>query len=156
MGFLDTIKQKLGIGGVKMQVTLPGKIERDSGTFSGTIALTTKTDQYITELEIEMIEEWSIGKGENKEQKTFELGKALVAKEFSIKPGEIKTFNFTLEYELINSENDDLKEGNAVQKGLGKFGSFLDGENSKYFVKTSCDVKGVIFSPSESTEIKLS
>ena len=156
MGFFDKVKKVLGIGGVKMKVEMPlVQFQKGSGEVSGKITLTTQTDQFIKDITVKVSEDWTTGRGDEKQTKTFTLGEVTVAQGFDIKAGETKEYSFKCPYQNIKSENDSLKEGGSVQKTLGKLGAFMDVEKSKYEVVVHCDVKGVLMSPSETIKIQM-
>jgi sporulation-control protein spo0M len=155
MGFFQTIKNKLGIGGVKVKLEVPGQVAKDAGSVSGKVILTSKSDQEIVELEVKMIEEYTTGRGEDKKTKEFTLGEVKVPCGFTIKAGETKEVAFTLPFEILKSSNDRLKEKGGVMGAMGSIGAFANNEKSEYFVDADVDVKSAALDPSDKKEIKL-
>ena len=74
MGFFGKIKQFLGIGTVKVTATVPGSFSVDDPTISGSVELLAKSDQEVVGVTVRFQEKWSTGRGENKTEKTFDLG----------------------------------------------------------------------------------
>ncbi|MCB9235362.1 MAG: sporulation protein [Bacteroidia bacterium] len=155
MGFFDKIKNKLGIGGVKVELKVPGQVEKASGVISGTVILTTKSDQEIKEIEIKVLEEYTTGRGDDKKTKTFTLGSVKMSDVFPIKTGETKEVPFTVNFEILKSNNDELAEKGGALGTLGKLGKFASNEKSAYFVEADVDVAAAALDPSDKKEIRM-
>lgn len=154
MGFFQNLKNKLGIGGVKVSLQVPGQVAKDAGTVEGKIILTTKSEQEIVSFKVKMVEEYTTGRGDDKKTKEYELGTTTGTCGFTLKPGETKELTFSLPFSIIKSSNDELKEKGGAMGALGKLGSFADNEKSKYFVDADVDVKSAALDPSDKKEIK--
>lgn len=156
MGFLQKIKNKLGIGGVKVNLEIPREVpKQDSGEIDGKILLTTKSEQEIVSVVVKMIEEYTTGRGDSQSTSDIELGDVELPGGFSIKPGETKELAFTVPYALVKSSNDELKEKGGALGALGKASAFASGEKSKYFVEADVDVKSAALDPSDKKQVKL-
>lgn len=155
MGFFQNLKNKLGIGGVSVNLEVPGQIAKDSGTVSGKIVLTTKSDQELVSYKVKIYEEFTTGRGDDKKTKNFDLGTISAPLGYSIKPGESKEIEFSLPFNVLKSNNDELKEKGGVLGALGKMGSFADNEKSVYFIDAEVDVKAAALDPSSKKEIRL-
>jgi hypothetical protein len=155
MGFFSSIKDKLGIGGVKVVLDVPGNVEKSSKQFDGKVTLTSKSDQFVIDLTVKLIEKYTTGRGEEKKTKEFDLGVVKVPCNFDIKTGETKVIPFTLNFEILKSSNDELKEKGGVMGGIGKLGSFANNEKSEYSVIATADVKSAALDPNDIKDIKL-
>jgi hypothetical protein len=155
MGFFQTIKNKLGIGGVKVALQAPGQVAKSAGTIEGKITLTTKSEQEVVSVKVKIIEEYSTGRGEEKKTKEFTLGETNVSGAFTIKPGETKELSYNLPFSVIKSNNDELKEKGGALGALGKVSSFASNEKSDYYVVANADVKSAALDPSDRKQIKL-
>jgi len=155
MGFLQTIKNKLGIGGVKVELQVPGQVAKDLGLISGKLVLTTKSEQEITEIVVSLKEEYTTGRGEEKKTKEFTLGELKMPVNFTIKPGEIKEIPFDLSFKLIKSDNDEFRERGGAMGALGSMAAFANNEKSEYAVEAHVDVKSAALDPSDEKKIKL-
>ncbi|MDC8004621.1 sporulation protein [Aureisphaera galaxeae] len=155
MGFLKKFKDKLGIGGVKVELKVPGQIAKDSGIIEGTVVLTTKSEQEVVDITVQLLEEYTTGRGDDKQEKEFELGEVKVPGGFSIAPGDTKEVPFSLPFTLVKSNADDLKEMGGALGTLGKLGKFANNEKSSYFVDAEADVKSAALDPSDKKEVKL-
>jgi len=155
MGFFQTLKNKLGIGGVSVRLEVPGQVGKDAGQIQGKMVLTSKSDQDVVSLKIRLVEEYTTGRGDEKTTKEFDLGVVNINQPFAIKSGETKEVAFTLPFTVLKSNNDELKEKGGALGALGKMASFADNEKSKYFVVADADVKSAAIDPSDKKEIRL-
>ncbi|MEL6810286.1 MAG: sporulation protein [Bacteroidota bacterium] len=155
MGIFKKFKDKLGIGGVKVELKVPGQISKDNGIVEGTVVLTTKSEQEVIDITVQLLEEFTTGRGDDKEEKEFELGEVKIPAGFSIAPGETKEVPFSLPFTLVKSNADDLKEMGGALGTLGKLGKFANNEKSSYFVDAEADVKSAALDPSDKKEVKL-
>ncbi len=135
---------------------IPKESKKEDSQVAGKLKLFSKSEQEILSIELEMVEEWSIGRGEDKITREFVLGELdLVEENFKINSGETKEYDFILKYELVKSKNDKMKDKGGVSGALGKAGSFLDAEKSVFYVIADVDVKGTALDPGDKQRIKL-
>ena len=155
MGFFQTIKNKLGIGGVKVSLQVPGQVAKDSGKAEGKVILTSKSDQDVKEIVVKFLEEYTTGRGDSKKTTKLELGVVTIPAGFAIKSGETKEIPFTVPFTLIKSNNDSLKEKGGALGALGSISAFASNEQSKYFIEADADVAAAALDPSDKKEIRL-
>ncbi len=155
MGFIQTIKNKLGIGGVKVSLQVPGQIAKDKLVVDGKITLTSKSDQEVVSYTLKLVEVYTTGRGDDKKTTELELGQIKVNNSFVIKAGDTKEFDFSLPFALVKSDNDELKEKGGAMGALGKLGSFANNEKSTYFVNAEVDVKSAALDPSDKKDIRI-
>ena len=155
MGFFKKVKDKLGIGGVKIAINAPGQISKDEGKVTGQFTLTTKSDQDVKTMEVKLIEKYSTGRGEDKTTNEFTLGRQNFNEGFSIKEGEEKTFDFDFPFELLKSKNDKLKDAGGAIGAIGSVGKFANNEKSSYEIEVEVDVAAAALDPSESVNVKI-
>ncbi len=155
MGFFSKIKNTLGIGGVKVDLHVPGQVDKTSGTIAGKVVLTTKSEQEIVDIKIKVMEKYTTGRGEEKVSREFELGKIHVPDRFSIKPGETKEVPFSVPFTMLKSENDKFAEKGGALGALGKMGKFANAEKSYFTVVADVDVKAAALDPSDKKAIKM-
>lgn len=155
MSFFSKIKNQLGIGGVKVVLQLPIHAEKAKGILEGKVVLTTKSEQYITDIKVKMTEDFTTGRNESKETKKIELGKIDIPAGFVIKPGDEKVIPFSLQFALHKTNADELKEMGGAFGAIGKLGAFANNEKSEYYVEADVDVKNVTLDPSDKKPIKI-
>jgi hypothetical protein len=155
MSLFAKIKQFFGFVGVKVELSVPGQAAKAAGSIPGKVALLAEQPQKIVSLKVSMVEEWSIGRGEQKTEKRFDLGEVTVAQDFSIAQGERREFDFTLPFELVKSEQDRLMDKGGALGALGAVGKFAGGEKSTYRVIATADVAGAALDPNAVKDIRL-
>lgn len=155
MGLFQTIKSKLGIGGVKVVLEVPGQVSKTSEKISGKLILTTKSEQEITEIEISLKEEYTTGRGDDEKKKEFTLGELKMPVNITIRPGETKEVPFDLSFKLIKSNNDELRDKGGAMGALGSMAAFANNEKSEYTVEAHVDVKSAALDPMDSKTIKM-
>ncbi|MCU0437855.1 MAG: sporulation protein [Raineya sp.] len=153
MSFLAKIKQFFGLGTVSVKLQMPNTFKIEDGQISGKILVEGKSDQTVTEVEVEFKENWTTGRGDDKKEKELELG-TIKLPGFTIKSGEKKEIDFTLPFTYSKSSNEDMASKGGVMGGLGKLAQFADGEKSTFKVLVTVDVKGATFDPNDSLELK--
>lgn len=155
MGIFQKIKSKLGIGGVKIQIDMPGQISIEGGMVEGRFTLTTKSDQEIKSMEVNLIERYTTGRGDDKKTKEFTLGSQKYNAESAIKTGEQQVHDYSFPFELLKSTNDELAEKGGAMGKIGKLGKFAKNEKSEYVVEVNVDVKAAAIDPTEEVDVKL-
>lgn len=153
MSFFAKIKQFFGAGTVKVTLNAPATFNTNDGTIEGTIHLEAKSDQTIVSLKVELKEEYTTGRGDDKTTKTLEIGE-LKLPGFDMKTGEVKDVPFKLNYSYAKSENEALAEKGGVMGGIGKLGAFASGEKSEFKLWATADVKGAALDPNDFKELK--
>jgi hypothetical protein len=155
MGFLQTIKNKLGIGGVKVALHVPGQVSKNEGLIKGKIVLTSKSDQELLSMKVVLKEKYTRGRGEDKTTKEFILGEYKANLLYTINAGQEKEVHFDLKFELIKSNSDELKDMGGAMGKLGSLAAFANNETSEYLVEASVDVKSAALDPSDEKPVKL-
>lgn len=153
MSFFNKIKQFFGIGTVSVKIEAPATFKTEDGIIKGNVNITAKSDQVLEYVEVELKEEWSEGRGDEKTEKTFSIGK-LKLPGFEMKSGETKSVPFELAYTYSKSSNEDLAGKSGVLGGLGKMAQFATNEKSSFTLIATADVKGATFDPNDVLEIK--
>lgn len=154
MSFWNKVKQFFGIGGVKLQLQVQPSYSKKEGLIQGKITITTKSPQTLQEIKLKLEEVWHTGRGDQKTSKTFQLGSSSIPG-FTIQPGESKTIDFTLPFEILKSEADRLKEKGGFVGSLGKLEAFANAESSSYTIIASAETQGTAFSPNDLKSIQL-
>jgi len=155
MGIFKKFKDKLGIGGVKVELKIPGQVSKDASTIEGTVILTTKSEQEVIDITVQVLEEFTTGRGDDSSEKEFELGEVKVPCNFTINPGETKEVSFSVPFNLVKSNAEELSEKGGALGALGKLGKFANNEKSNYFVDAEADVKSAALDPSDKKPFKL-
>jgi hypothetical protein len=148
MGFFGKVKQFFGAGTVKVEIVTSETFVIDERLIKGSLTITGKSDQLITDIEIKLEESFTIGKGEDKKTKNFTWGEMKLPG-FEIKADEVKNIPFELPFDYSKSKNEEMTDKGGIVGGLGKVSSFMDGEKSTYKLVATADVKGAAFDPND-------
>ena len=155
MGFMAKVKQWFGIGGVDVQLQCENQIAKQAGLVNGAVTLTSKSDLHVLTVDVKMVEEFTTGRGDDKETEELELGTISLGGAFDIKAGETKTVQFQLPFQLLKSNADDLKERGGALGALGSMAKFANAEQSEFYVVADCDVKGTALDPGDRKQVQL-
>ena len=153
MSFFNKIKQFFGIGTITVKIEAPATFKTEEGIIKGAVNLTAKSDQVLEYVEIELKEDWTEGRGDDKTEKTFSIGKVKLPG-FEMKSGETKSLPFELAFTYSKSSNEDLAGKGGMLGGLGKMAQFATNEKSSFSLVATADVKGATFDPNDIFEIK--
>ncbi len=152
MGLWDTVKGWFNIGGVSVKLRdVNPLVSKSKHQINGKVLLTTKTEKHVLSLNYKFVLRRTKGSGQDRESKDYTLGEASYDQPFDIKPGETKTFDFTIPYALEQS----LKDMGGVLGAIGKIGAFATNEKDEYFVQAICDVKGTPFDPADKVPVTI-
>jgi hypothetical protein len=155
MSLFSKVKQFFGAGTVKVDLSVPPQVQKAGLQLAGSVALNAVSDQHVLEVTVKLTEHWSTGRGAEKKEREYELGKVAIASAFDMKQGEQRSLDFVLPFQLIKSGNDVLKEAGGAFGMLGKAAAFVSAESSTYKVTAKADVKGAALDPSASKPILL-
>lgn len=156
MSIFKKIKQGLGIGTVSLSLEVPPTVSEGSGQILGRVTVEAKSDQQISSLHFKLIEEYTTGRGDDKQTKEFELGTAAYDSAFELKAGESKTIDFTLPFQMQKSDAQSLAEKTGALGALGKAAKFAGAEKSEFEVEVEAKMPGTMLSPSDSKPIRIS
>jgi len=148
MGFFKGIKDKLGIGGVSIEISVPSQISRDEDLV-GNLVLSSKSDQEIVSVELIVFEELTSGVGDSKKTKENKLGSQKLDVQMTIAEGQKQEIPFTVPFVVAQSQIANLAEKSGVMGAIGKMGKFAANEKSMIYVKANVDVKSAVLDPSE-------
>jgi sporulation-control protein spo0M len=152
LGFLDTVKGWLNIGGVKVKLQdVNPRVSRSGSQITGKVLLTSKGDKHVLKLTYKFIVQKTTGRGEDRKTKEFTLSQTALNEPFDIKTGESRALDFSIPYSLEKA----LKDQGGVLGAVGKIGAFAVGEKEEFFVVAECDVKGTALDPSDKVEVTL-
>lgn len=142
------IKKTLGIEGVKLTLLVPEKVSKDAGLLTGIVKLTSLSDNNtIKSIEIQVIEKYTRGKGENKLIDEYAMGKVVLNKPIPIHKDDILEIPFELDFTFVPSEMDKMEQKNIFSKGIVTLAKKLKGVKSEYSVRAHAVVNGTALHP---------
>jgi len=176
MGLFDKAKQFLNIGGVKLRLLdVPPDISRASGSFTGKVSLSSKSDQhvksvkatlnrkittYLNNAPVNQPNTSTVGQQNNTRVREDVLGTWAVSQPFDMKAGEEKKMDFEVKFNEPAPGNMNNNAG-GVSIGNGQFsiniggGANRDREEIEYRVNAVADVDKVALDPSDSISVRV-
>lgn len=151
-----TVKKILGIEGVKLELIIADKINKDSGIISGIIKLTSLSDNNIIEnITLKMVEKYARGRGESKLINEYPMGELVQNDKVSISKNDIIEIPFEMDFVYVKSEMDRLEDNNFLAKGLVKLAKKVRGVSSEYTIRAEAKVKGTTLHPFDVKPVNL-
>ena len=156
MKILEVFKKFFGMGTVKVSFQLEHDfVDLEARLLVGAVVVTGKSDQQIKSIELSFDEDFSTRAEVQKTSAKINWGKLMLSG-FPIKKDEVKTIPFELPFSYEKSKNEAMASQGGFVGGLGKVGTFLDGEKQKYELSASVHIQGVAISPMCFKELKKS
>lgn len=142
------VKKMLGIEGVKLELLIPGKVDRDLGLVTGFVKLTSLSDDNVIEaIRLRMIEKYTRGRKDSKLINEYQMGELLLNEKIRISKNDIIEIPFTLDFVFVKSEMDKMQESNIVSRGIVALAKKLKGVQSEFTVRAEATVKGTTLQP---------
>lgn len=156
MSFFGKIKQGLGIGTASVQLQVPDRVEKESGTILGDFTVTAKSDQKVKSVKVKLVERYTTGRGEEQKTKEYVLGEIdAIGEPFDLAKDGSRKVQFSLPFSLKQSSAQSMAEKGGALGMLGKAAVMASNERSEFFVKAVCDLEGVALDPVDSKRIQL-
>lgn len=150
------VKKILGIEGVKMELIIPQEASKDSGIITGFVKFTSLSDDnLIQSIEIQLIEKYTRGRGENKLINEYTMGQLVKKEDISISKNDVIEIPFELDFVFVKSEMDKMEENNFFTRALVKMAKKAKGVQSEYSVRAEAKIKGTTLNPIDNKSIKL-
>lgn len=150
------VKKMLGIEGVKVELIIPEKINKEIGILGGIIKLTSLSDNnQIESIKVVMIEKYTRGRKDKKLINEYPMGELFQAENAVISKNDVIEIPFELEFIYVQSEMDKMGDSNFLAKGLVALAKKARGVKSEYSVRAEVKIKGNKLYPFDSKPIIL-
>ena len=149
------VKRWLGIEGVKVELIIPEKVSADDGEVSGVIRFYSMHEQTVKAVRVRMVENYKRGRRNSKLIDEYTLGQISMETEIDIPAHEYIDLEFTLPFEVITSDMDDIQRKNVLYKGVVKTAKLIKGVKSVYRVEAEADVIGTALNPFDTQELQV-
>jgi hypothetical protein len=151
-----SLKKKLGIEGVKIELILIPNIVKSSRTVTGHIKLTSLSDDHlINSINIKLIEKYTRGRGNDRLINEYTLGEITLNEKINISKNDMIEIPFTLQFILGTSEMDKLADKNFLTKGIVSTLKKISGVHSSYSVIAEAAVEGTKLHPMDKKGVEL-
>jgi hypothetical protein len=144
---IDSLKKVLGIEGLKMDVSIEGKIDKNAGKVVGVIKLTTLRDTQVSGITIKVMEKYKRGRGKNQLVNEYVMGIKQLKQHISVKKNEEKFLDFEVPFQYVKSEMDQWQDQNFIMKGLISVAKKVKGVSSEFYVLAEAQEVGTKLSP---------
>ncbi len=150
------VKKILGIEGVKLELIIPEKVNKESGIVTGVMKFTSLSDNNkIESIHIKMVEKYTRGRGNSKLINEYTMGEIVLKENIEISKNDIVEVPFQLEFVYSKSEMDKLQESNFFTSGLVKLAKKVRGVHSEFSVRTEAFIKGTTLNPFDVKPLQL-
>jgi len=138
---IKKIKNILGIEGIKLSLEVPEEVQLSSSAVVGTIVISTKSEKTITGINLTLIEKYKRGRSEERLINKYVLGSIQLESHLKVTPERIEKIDFTLPFNLMLSEMDQLEKDNFLLKPFVKLAKKLKNVQSEYKLEVIAFVK---------------
>lgn len=152
---IGKVKKWLGIEGVKLELVLPEEVNSKEGIIEGKLRFQSLNEQTVSSIKVALIERYTRGRGKEKLVDEYELGKREMEIEFNVPPEEILEVDFTLPFELVQSDVDEFGAKNFLFGGIARAARMMRGAKSEFRIEAEASVKGVALNPFDKKPINL-
>lgn len=153
---LRKIKDYLGIEGVKIELQLEEKYKLSDRAVTGKVRFTSQTEKTVESLHLKLIEKYRRGRGDSALIDEYLLGSIDLDLDLKIEAGGSKSYDFTLAFELMKSEMDQMEDANFFLKPFVKLAKSLKKVKSEYRLEASAKIQGTKLDPIDKREISFS
>src|SRR5262249_8335393 len=152
MGFLDTVKGWLNIGGVRVKIEgVTPQISTGRNEISGKAILTSKSDRQVLSVNCLVLHEHTSRQDGEKKTDTHVVGEQVFGAGFEIKAGETREIPFTVTYFL----QEKMRHVGGALGAAARLGAMAAGEKDSYALSVACDVKGTVNDPVAKIPLKV-
>ena len=151
---LGKVKKWLGIEGVKLELILPEAFAGHAEEITGIVRFRSMHEQTVQKIKIFMIERYARGRRKNKTIDEYKMGEMEMDVNVSVMPDEEVDIPFTIQFEQVKSEMDELEDKNFILKGIVRAAKYMKGAKSSFWIEAEADVKGVALNPFDKKEIE--
>ncbi len=144
---ISTLKNWLGIEGVKVSVEYNEAFSIENQSFRGQVVLSSMTAQHVESVILKVEELYSRGWRKTKLTDKYTLGELKLNVDKRLDANETISIPFTIGYNAVKSPIDKMADKNILNKGVSKIAKILKNVDSEYSILVVVKVKGVGLDP---------
>lgn len=152
---LKKVKKWLGIEGVKITIEVPETVSIKGKEINGKLIFESRQDSEVESIRMRFIERFTRGRRSNKLIDEYVLGESEVAGSFHVSAFEPAEIDFSLPFDILQSDMDRWERKNILFKGIIRTAKWARGVKSTFRVELEADVKGMAISPLVKKEVKV-
>ncbi len=141
------VKQFLGIEGVKIKLTLDDPFKKEDKKASGVIQFFSMHEAKVKGVKLRMVEKFSRGRGKEKLVDEYEMGSIELEQIIHVPANEPIEMEFEMEFDMLQSEMDELQNKNLVLGGVVQAAKWIQGVKSIYYIEAEAIVSGTALNP---------
>jgi hypothetical protein len=150
------VKKILGIEGVKLELIIPEKVNKETGIVTGIMKFTSLSDDNkIESIHLKMVEKYTRGRGNSKLINEYVMGELVMRENIGISKNDIVEIPFQLDFTYAKSEMDKLQDNNFITSGLVKLAKKLRGVHSEFSLRAEASIKGTTLNPFDIKPVQL-
>ncbi len=149
------VKKWLGIEGVKLELLLPEKVRESDGIVKGKILFYSMHSQTVTSIKVNIVERYTRGRRSEKKSDEYQMGEIKLKRDIPIPADETVEIEFSLPFEMIKSDMDELGDENILLGGLAKAAKMIQGASSEFRVEAEATVRGTALNPFDKETIEI-
>ena len=150
---LRKLKNMLGIESVKIALNIPEEINKKDGAITGKIIFSSQTDQEVEMLTLKLIEKYQRGRNDSKLINEYLLGSIELQLDLLINAGIDRSFDFTLPFNPMLSEMDQIEKRNVFLRPFVKAAKKLKNVKSTFTLVAEAKVKGAKLHPLDKKKV---
>ncbi len=142
-----TIKNWLGIEGVKIEIQVDDEIDPKNEKIDGSLLFYSKRDQVVESVNIKLIEKYTRGRRKNKLIDEYILGEMDYDKPFNVPSEQFIQLEFSLPFKVVQSDMDRYSDWNFITRGLVEVAKKVKNAKSEFRFEATARVKGTAVHP---------
>lgn len=147
------VKKWFGIEGTKLRLHVLPQYPRDVQTINGELEVHSKRKEIITDVNLQFVEVYTRGRGEDKRIDEYVLGNWQHLQPFEVSEGNSKTLFFKLQFLPVQSRMDQRATKGFMQRNLIGLMKTMKGVSSDFYLKADATVDGNTWHPSTKSKI---
>ena len=142
-----TIKNWLGIEGVKIEIQMNDEISPGSDKIEGSLLFYSKREQLVEGVNVKLIERYTRGRRKNKLIDEYILGEMDYDQRIEVPAEQFIELEFDMPFEMLKSDMDRISDMNFVTRGFVEVAKKVKNARSDFRIEVSADVKGTAIPP---------
>ncbi len=147
------VKKWFGIEGTKLRLHVLPKYPQDVQTINGELEVHSKRKEIINEVNLQFVEVYTRGRGEDKRIDEYVLGNWQHKQSFEVSEGQPKILFFKLQFKAVQSQMDQRAAKGFLQRNLIGLMKTMKGVSSDFYLKADATVDGNTWHPSVKSKI---
>ena len=142
MAIFKKVKDWLGIEGVKVALTVPETFKIQHKKVEGAFAISSQSDQYISEVILTLKEKYSRGRRKSKLIDEYVIGEENFLIDEAILKDQVITKEFSLSFQPLSSGIEKWGDKNFLYGGVVGLMKIIKNTKSTYTLTAKVSVKG--------------